>query len=69
MYFIRTLPMTPGTAYSFDRHFNAARNPTRVNVVRSEVIPTPMGELRVVLVECECGILGTTKEKASSGSI
>jgi hypothetical protein len=51
MYFIRTLPMTPGATYSFDRHFDAARSPTRVNVIRREIIPTPMGELRVVLVE------------------
>ena len=51
MYFIRTLPMTPGTTYSFDRHFDAARNPTRVSVIRREVIPTPMGEVRVVLIE------------------
>ncbi len=51
MYFIRTLPMTPGAAYRFDRHFDAARNPTRVSVIRREVIPTPMGELRVFLVE------------------
>jgi hypothetical protein len=51
MYFIRTLPMTPGATYRFDRHFDAARNPTTVNVIRREVIPTPMGELRVILVE------------------
>jgi hypothetical protein len=51
MYFIRTLPMTPGATYRFDRHFDPARNPVTVNVVRREVIPTPMGELRVVLVE------------------
>ena len=51
MYFIRTLPMTPGATYSFDRHFDAARNPTTVSVIRREVIPTPMGELRVILVE------------------
>ena len=51
MYFIRTLPMTPGTTYRFDRHFDAARNPTTVSVIRREVIPTPMGELRVILVE------------------
>jgi hypothetical protein len=51
MYFIRTLPMTPGATYRFDRHFDAERNPTTVNVVRREVIPTPMGELRVILVE------------------
>jgi hypothetical protein len=51
MYFIRTLPMTPGATYRFDRHFDSARNPTTVTVIRREIIPTPMGELRVILVE------------------
>jgi hypothetical protein len=51
MYFIRTLPMIPGSTYSFDRHFDLARNPIIVNVIRREVIPTPMGELKTVLVE------------------
>jgi len=51
MYFIRTLPMIPGSNYSFDRHFDLARNPITVSVIRREMIPTPMGELRVVLVE------------------
>jgi hypothetical protein len=51
MYFIRTLPMTPGAMYRFDRHFDAARSPTTVRVIRRETIPTPMGELRVILVE------------------
>lgn len=51
MYFIRTLPMTPGATYRFDRHFDSARNPTTVSVIRRETIPTPMGELRVILVE------------------
>jgi hypothetical protein len=51
MYFVRTLPMTPGATYSFDRHFDSARNPITVSVIRREVIPTPMGELRVILLE------------------
>ncbi len=51
MYFIRTLPMTPGATYRFDRHFDPSRNPITVSVIRREVIPTPMGELRVFLVE------------------
>jgi hypothetical protein len=51
MYFIRTLPMTSGATYTFDRHFDAARNPITVRVIRREVIPTPMGELHVVRVE------------------
>jgi len=51
MYFIRTLPMTPGATYTFDRHFDAARNPTVVKVIRREVIPTPMGEMHVIRLE------------------
>ena len=51
IYFIRTLPLTPGTTHRFDRHFDAARNPVVITVVRPEVIPTPLGELRTVLVE------------------
>ena len=51
IYFIRTLPLTPGTTHRFDRHFDAARNPVVITVVRPEVIPTPLGELKTVLVE------------------
>jgi hypothetical protein len=51
MYFIRTLPMTPGATYQFDRHFDSSRNPVTVSVIRREVIPTPMGELHVIRVE------------------
>jgi len=45
------LPLTPGASYQFDRHFDAARNPVVINVIRRETIPTPMGELKTVLVE------------------
>jgi len=51
MYFIRTLPLTPGAVHRFDRHFDIARNPITVNMIRREMIPTPMGELRTFLVE------------------
>lgn len=51
MYFVRTLPMTPGTTYQFDRHFNPERNPITVSVIRREVIPTPMGELHTIRLE------------------
>jgi hypothetical protein len=51
MYFIRTLPMTPGATYRFDRHFDTTRNPITVRVIRREVIPTPMGELHAFRVE------------------
>lgn len=51
IYFIRTLPMTPGATYRFDRHFHPTRNPTTISVIRREVIPTPIGELRVIRTE------------------
>lgn len=51
LFFIRTLPLTPGATYRFDRHFDAARNPVVINIVRREVTATAIGELHTVLVE------------------
>jgi hypothetical protein len=51
IFFLRTLPLIPGTSYRFDRHFDTARNPVLVQVVRREVTATPIGELHTVLVE------------------
>ncbi len=51
MYFIRTLAFTPDTVYRFDRHFDAARNPTTVRVVQRETVTTGAGEFRTVLLE------------------
>ena len=51
IFFLRTLPLTPGTIYRFNRHFDSARNPVLVQVVRREVTATPLGELHTVLVE------------------
>ena len=51
IYFIRTLELTPGATYQFDRHFDAARNPVVIKVVRVEVIPTALGELKTIAVE------------------
>ena len=51
MYFIRTLRLPDDTTYRFERHFDAARNPTTVRVVRRETVSTPCGEFWTVLVE------------------
>lgn len=51
MFFIRTLPLTPGATYQLDRHFDTARNPVMIRMVRREVTATPLGELHTVLVE------------------
>lgn len=51
IYFIRTLPLPADTTYRFVRHFDRARNPTTVRVVRRESLTTPAGQFRTVLVE------------------
>jgi hypothetical protein len=51
MYFIRTLALPADTVYRFDRHFDAARNPTTVRVVKRETLTTGAGEFRTVLLE------------------
>ncbi len=51
MYFIRTLPLTPSAVHRFSRHFDAARSPTSVTVVRRETVSTPAGNFRTVLIE------------------
>ena len=51
IYFIRTLSLTPDAVYRLDRHFDATRNPTWITVVRREVVNTPAGEFRTILVE------------------
>jgi hypothetical protein len=51
MYFIRTLPLAPDSTYRFNRHFDPARSPTTVKVIRREVVATPAGRFQTVRIE------------------
>ena len=51
MYFLRTVPLVADSVYAFDRHFDAARNPIRITVVKRDTIRTGAGEFATVLVE------------------
>lgn len=51
IYYIRTLPLAPHAVYRVDRHFDSARNPTTVAVIRREPVTTAAGEFQTVLVE------------------
>jgi hypothetical protein len=51
MYHIRTLALVPDTTYAFSRHFDAARSPTTLRVVRRERVSTGAGDFATVLVE------------------
>jgi hypothetical protein len=51
IYFLRTLPLAGDSAYRFDRHFEAARNPTTVRLVGREPVVTPAGRFQTLLIE------------------
>ncbi len=51
IYFIRTLPLSANTVHRFNRHFDSARSPTSVAVIRRETVSTPVGDFSTVLVE------------------
>ncbi len=51
IYYIRTLPLTLQAVYRIERHFDAARNPVSVTVIRREAVKTAAGEFQTILVE------------------
>lgn len=51
IYFLRTLPSSPDTVYQFNRHFDAAQNPTTVTVSRGDTVTTTAGVFSTVLME------------------
>ena len=51
IYFLRTIPTVPDTTYTFDRHFQAARNPITVRVGRGDTMTTAIGTFPTVLME------------------
>jgi hypothetical protein len=51
LYFIRTLPLTVGETYSFDRYFRPDRNPVTIKVLRKERIKVPAGEFDAIVVQ------------------
>ena len=51
IYLLRTIPLVTDSTYRFNRHFDAARNPTLVRVVRREQLKVGAGTFAAVLVE------------------
>ena len=51
IYLLRTIPLVTDSTYRFNRHFDAARNPTLVRVVRREQLKVRAGTFAAVLVE------------------
>ena len=51
IYLLRTVPLAADSTYRFDRHFDVARNPTLVRVLRREQLKVGAGTFAAVLVE------------------
>jgi hypothetical protein len=51
LYYLRTLPLDADTPLTIARHFDVARNPTIVTVLRREEIEVPAGRFRAIVVE------------------
>ncbi|HEX8906671.1 MAG TPA: DUF3108 domain-containing protein [Longimicrobiaceae bacterium] len=51
VYFLRTLRLADGDSYSFNRHYDQARNPVRVRVIGRGKIRVPAGEFNTIEVE------------------
>jgi hypothetical protein len=51
IYFLRTLPFDQDSTFILDRHFNAARNPTKVTILGRQTIETKAGRFNTVVIE------------------
>lgn len=51
LYFIRTVPLVVGQAYTFNRYFRPDRNPVIIRVLRRERVRVPAGEFDAIVVQ------------------
>ena len=51
IYFLRTIPLTVGETYTFERYFLPDRNPVTIRVLRRERIRVPAGEFDALVIQ------------------
>jgi hypothetical protein len=51
LYFLRTIPLTVGETYTFERYFRPDRNPVTIRVLRRERIRVPAGDFNAIVVQ------------------
>lgn len=51
LYFVRSLPLTVGKSYEFNRYFKPDRNPVRITVVGREMVTVPAGTFSTILIK------------------
>ncbi|MEO8563780.1 MAG: DUF3108 domain-containing protein [bacterium] len=51
IYFLRSIPLTVGETYTFERYFLPDRNPVTIRVLRRERIRVPAGEFDALVIQ------------------
>jgi len=51
IYFLRSIPLTVGETYTFERYFIPDRNPVTIRVLRRERIRVPAGEFNALVIQ------------------
>lgn len=51
LFFVRTVPLTIGNTYEFNRYFRPDRNPVRIKVLRREKITVPAGTYQTIVLQ------------------
>ena len=64
IYWMRTIPLEVGQAYSFNHYFRPDRNPVRVTVVRRERVKVPAGEFDAIVLQPVIQTKGLLSEAA-----
>lgn len=67
IYYLRTLSLAPGASLEVNRHFDPARNPTTIRVVRADTVT--VGDARIPATVLEMRVRDTARYGGSSGAI
>lgn len=66
LYFVRTIPLTVGQSYEFNRYFIPDRNPVRLRVLRKERVTVPAGTFNAIVVQPIIKTKGIFSEKGQA---
>jgi len=67
IYYLRTLSLAPGASLEVNRHFDSARNPTTIHVVRADTVT--VGDARIPATVIEMRVRDAERFGGNSGAI
>ncbi len=66
IYFMRSIPLTVGQTYTFDRYYHPDRNPVIIKVDRREHITVPAGEFDAIVLQPQIKSKGLFSENGKA---